>query len=396
MSDKDRSQVLAQSSSGKIWNALFIKVSIINMLLQFCTYMLVTLSAKYAHHLGATETIIGLVASLFALSASIMKLFSAPAIDSFNKKFVLLGATFVMFIAMLCYSMSATVPMLMFSRLLQGACQAFSTTCCLTIASDSLPSDKMGAGIGYFGMTIAIAQTISPAVGLKLVELLGYRHTFLILAGVMLICNLFVISMKLPSAIRKKFALSLDAIIARECAVPAVICFLLSISSFSVNSFLVLFAEGQGIGSDIGFFFTINSIAILVMRPLIGKLSDKHGAFRVMIPSMLLFVCSLMLISVCNNLPMFLLAGFVSAFGFGGIQPILLVLALRCVPGNRRGAASCTAYLCLDLGVLVGPVIAGAIIESYGFVFMWRALIIPVAAALIVCIRYRARIAQIG
>ena len=381
--------------TGKIWNRLFIYAFVANMLLHFCTNMTITLTAKYADYLGAAETVVGLATSLFALSALGFKIFSAPAIDTFNRKYVLMLSTGIMFIAYVCYSLTRNVPMLFISRLLQGAGQAFTTTCCLTIASDSLPPDKMSTGIGYFALTTAIAQSIAPAIGLRLVEIIGYNFTFAVLAVIAMLTIVFIANMKIPFTRVKKFKVSLDNVIAKECAIPAVILFLLCMSYFVIPSFLVLFAEQRGAGSNIGLFFTVNAISLLFTRPLIGKLSDRFGAVKVLIPSMFCFAMSFLIISVCKTLPMFLAVGFISAFGFGGCQPAVQAAALRNVPKERRGAASCTCFIGNDFGVLIGPVLAGAIAESNGYVIMWRIMIAPILAAMLVCILFRSHIANL-
>ena len=377
----------------KIWNRLFIYAFTANLMLHLCTNMTVTLTAVYADHLGAAETVVGLATSLFALSALFSKIVAAPSIDTFNRKNVLLLSTGIMAVSYVCYSLTRNVPMLLVSRLLQGAGQAFTTTCCLAIASDSLPSDKMSTGIGYFALTTAIAQAISPAIGLKMVETIGYNLTFAALAVIAVSTMVFIANMKIPFIRSGKFRVTLDNVIAKECAVPAAILMLLCMSYFVVPSFLVLFAGQRGVGSNIGLFFTVNAVSLLFTRPLIGRLSDKLGSVKVLIPSMLCYALSFLLISWCRTLPAFLAAGFVSAFGFGGCQPALQAAALKNVPKERRGAASCTCYIGNDIGVLIGPVLAGAVAEMSGYVVMWRVMIAPILVAMLVCFIFRSSIA---
>ena len=80
----------------KIWNASFISVFIANMLMFMGQQMMNTLVAKYANHLGAAPIIVGLVTSAFAYTALIFKIFAAPAIDTFNKRYILVCAMLVM------------------------------------------------------------------------------------------------------------------------------------------------------------------------------------------------------------------------------------------------------------------------------------------------------------
>jgi MFS family permease len=378
-----------QGNATKIWNTIFINAFIINLLIQLATNMSNTLSSKFADSLGATPTVVGMVSGIFALTALMFKMVSAPAIDTYNRKYVLLGSIAILCIAYVCYSFSNNIPMLIGSRLLQGTAQAFCTTCCLTIAADSLPVDKMATGIGYFALTNAIAQAISPAIGLKMQEVIGYNFTFGSLAIVSLIAIAVTFTMKMDFTRTKKFEITLKAIFSKECAVPAIVLFLFSTSYCVVNAFLILFAEGQGVNSNIGFFFTIYAVTMLFTRPMIGRLADKYGTVKVLIPAMLCFATSFVLISISTSLPMFLLAGFISAFGYGGCQPVVQAVCMNSVPSDRRGAASCTSYIGLDLGNLVGTMLAGIIAESFGYVNMWRIMISPIMIAMIITILFK-------
>ena len=385
-----------QDKPAKIWNSVFIGAFTINLLLHLCTNSMGPLVAKYADHLGATATIVGLVTSLFALTALIFKLVSAPAIDTFNRKYVLLGSMLIMFVAFVFYTVSKTIPMLMFSRLLQGTAQAFTTTCCLTIASDSLPFNRMSTGIGYFSLGMAICQAIAPAVGLKLVDIIGYNMTFAVFAIFILLAMAYAMTMKTNFKSGKKFKITLDSIIAKEALIPATLLFLLSLAFCVVNSFLVLFAAKQGVNSNIGYFFTVYAGTLLFTRPMIGSLADRYGTVKVIVPSLFFFAAAFLLISISTTLPMFLLAAFVSAFGYGGCQPSIQAVCMKSVPKERRGAASCTSYVGQDVGQLVGAVLAGAIIESFGYTNMWRIMIFPMAVAMIMAILFRNRITRMG
>ncbi len=385
---KESMTVTANNTKNRIWNAVFISAFLVNMMIQFCVQTMNTLVGKFANYLGATATVVGLVSSLFALTALVFKLVSAPMIDTFHRKYVLLGAMGVTFLAMVCYSFSHSIQLLIVARLLQGTGQAFTTTCCLTIASDSLPEKKMGTGIGYFALGAAIVQSFAPTVGLKLFDLIGYNQTFAVLAGVMLMAMIYACTMRIEHREGKKFSLSLQSVIAKEAVVPAALLFFLSMSSCVVNAFLVIFAEERGV-MDIGYFFTVMAITMFVTRPLIGRLADKLGSAKVIIPGLLCYAASFLLISFSHSLPMFLLAAFVSAFGYGGCQPAIQAMAMRAVPTERRGAASCTSYIGTDLGNLVGPVIAGAVVEAFGYTNMWRIMILPMVCAGAVMLSFR-------
>ena len=133
-------------------------------------------------------------------------------------------------------------------------------------------------------------------------------------------------------------------------------------------------------------------MTLLVTRPMIGKLGDKYGLVKVFIPAFFAFAMAFMLISVANSTWMFLLAAFISAFGYGACQPAVQTLCMKRVPKEKRGAGSSTNYIGQDLGNLVGPVIAGSVVQALGYSAMWRVMILPVVVAFIIVLVFRKQI----
>jgi MFS family permease len=377
----------------KIWNSAFICVFIANMLLYLGQQMSNNILPLYAQFLNAPAGVIGIVASAYAITALVFKLISAPAIDAFNRKYLLAAAIVLMAIAFIGFSFSKSVPMLICFRLLQGTGQAFTATCCLALATDSLPRKNLAAGIGYFSVAQAIMQAIGPTVGLKLKDVIGFNLTFVFGAGIMIFAAIFAVTIKYPFKKTKKFEISMKSIIATEAIIPAGLLFFLSVSFFTITSFIAVYGK-ESVGSNIGYFFTVNAVTLLFTRPLIGKLADKYGHFKVMLPTMFLFAVSLLIISFSSSLRMFIIAAFFNAFGYGACQPAIQSLCMKRVPKERRGAGSCTSYIGTDLGSLLGPVIAGYLAEKIGYPEMWRIMILPILTALVFVIIFRSDISS--
>ncbi len=375
---------------GSIWNPTFLSICLINAFMNLSKQMSNSILSKYIDSLGATATVVGLVSSTFALAALIFKFFSGPALDSFNRKRIIIGAMLALGISFSGYSISTTVPMIIVFRFLQGAAQAFTATCLLTMASDTLPAEKFSTGVGMFALFETVAQAIGPTVGLGLMGIVGFSKTFLISALLMFASVLVVVFYKQPGFVKtKKFKISLGSIFAKESMQYATLLFIFNFAFCVVSTYLVIYAAQRGVENNIGFYFTLYACTMLFSRPLIGKLTDKYGACKVLIPALYCFILSYMIISVSNTLPMFLLASFISSFGTGACQPAVQALCMKCVPADRRGAASSTCYIANDLGTLIGAPVAGLIVEQWGYTVMWRAMTVPIflAIALVICIR---------
>lgn len=379
----------------KILNRCFIHIFLANSLMYLSQWMVNSLVAKYADHLGATAAMVGIVSSIFALTALIFKIVSGPALDTYNRRVILVIAMCIMGISYFGYSASSNMPMLVSFRLFQGCGQAFTATCCLALASDTLPPDKFGTGIGIFSLAQAVMQAIGPTVGLALMNCLGYHLTFIIAGSIMVVAAVLAAGVNVPYEKTKSFKISLDSIFAKEALLPVVLIFFLSTAFSVINSFLILFAGKQGITGNIGLYFTVYACTLLFTRPLIGRLSDRFGMVRVAIPAMFCFALSFLVISISTSLEMILLAGFIAGFGYGACQPAIQTLCMKCVPKKRRGAASSSSYIGNDLGQLLGPNVAGSMILAFGYHAMWRFMTLFIVAALILVIIYRKKIYSI-
>ena len=125
---------------------------------------------------------------------------------------------------------------------------------------------------------------------------------------------------------------------------------------------------------------------------LFGRISDNKGTTTVFVPAVICFAVSYAIIATARTLPTFLVAAIVGACGFGICAPLLQALTFKMVPQQRAGAASNTTYVGLDLGNLLGPSLAGILVdflapvsgnELAAYSDMWLALIVPIVAGLV-------------
>lgn len=386
------------ASPDKIWNIMFIGIFFVNMALNFGQYMSNSLLSLYAKSMGAPAEQIGMLMSMFAITALIFRFVAGPAINAYNRKVIVAIAMGCMASAYFGFSFAPAIAgalgvqiisVLKCFRLLQGIGSAFAGSCCLTIVSDMLPKNKFSSGMGIFACAQVIAQAIGPTVGVLLKDRLGYTITYFIF-GCIMVCAIIASTMlRLAPNVRTPFNLKLKNMIAKEAVLPAVITFLIALGFTTINSFLLVYAEERGI-SGASLFFTVYALTMLVTRPMIGKLTDKYGFVKVGIPSVLATACSLVLIGIATNLPMLLFAAFVNAFGYGAVMPALQSLSMRAVSPERRGSASSTNYIGQDTATLIGSTVAGYVASMAGYTpLMWVTMAVPVLLAVLFIILFR-------
>lgn len=373
----------------------------------FAAYLLINLGlnvgdvlvSPFAKALGATPVVIGVVAASFAGGAMVFKLASAPAIDAFRRKYVLLAAIGVIAVAFAGYAFSTDVPTLVTFRILQGAGQAFTATTCITLAADALPRERIAAGIGIFAVASGVARMVGEPLALKIHEATSFRFTFGVAVLVMAGAAAATLGIRTTPVRKKRFRLSVSGFVAVEAIPPAALQLTFMLAWSCVNSFVVVLGLERGLGSDVGFFATVYGLTIVVSAPLGGRLVDRFG-YLVLIPMLGCFGASLHLISVADDLGTLLLAAAVGAFGYGAAGPVARSIAMSVVPPERRGAASSTLYLGSDIGQLVGPVVGGILAARYGYAATFRILPVYLVGSLVVLLAtqrfLRARVAAVA
>ena len=369
----------------KIWNRMFINILCVNVALSFGQFMMSTLIPKFADHLGATSALVGLVASIFTVTALAVKPISGPVIDTMPKKWVLFGSILIITTSFVLYSMAYSITTVIIARLIHGMGMGFMSSTSLALASESLPPEKLTQGIGYFTLGQAVIAAIGPSTGLALSSNFGYNRTFALCAFVMGAAAVIALFLQTPeNYVRKKFRITWRGMFAVEAIIPATLQLFLAMSHMTINSFLVLYAHNARGVENIGLWFTVNAIGLLVSRPIVGRLADKYGIHRTMPPAFAVFGLSLFVISISSNIYMFILSALISAWGYGAIMPVNQALCMKCVTPDRRGVGGNTNYIGMDFGAFSGPVIAGFLVMHFGYSVMFRIMILPIVIAGIV------------
>ena len=378
-------------SGEKLWNRQFILILGINFCHQMCQQMMNTLIPQYASSLGAGAYLVGLISSAFAVTSFCIRPVASPAFDSFSKKRLLLIVLAGLLASFVCYSQSRNVQSILLIRLLHGACMGCIAPLTLAMAGDSLPDAKMGQGIGIFTLCQAVGQAVGPSLGISLSKAVGFSRTFLL--GAVEIAVGFVLALFLTEEKRQRqsYRIALDKIIAPDAIHPAVILMLQLFAYSCIASYLITYGTEMGIG-NIGLFFTVYALFLLVTRPVSGRLVDRCGYLPVLSLGMVGFALSFFIIGNSSTIAGMLAAAVINAFGYGICYPTMQSLVMSCADKNKRGAAASTSFIGADLGMFLGPFTMGLVIDKItadtgsavmGYTWGFRLMTLPILAGLV-------------
>ena len=385
-----------QKKKETIWSFPFIALMTANFFQSMAAFMTNTTLPVYIDHLGATASVVGTVVSAFAITALLVRPFAGPAFDSFSKKRLLIGAQVIICVSLALYGVADSILFLFCARLLHGIGIGCSGPLAMSLVSEFLPVRKLASGISIYALAQSFAQVIGPAVGLWLVDAMGFSPAYFLASGCVLVAMAGVVFLKEPVRERLPYQFKLNRMFAREAVPKACVLALFAISFSCTSSYLVLYGQLRGI-ENIGMYFTVYALCLLATRPLFGKMADRWGAERVLLFGVMCFAASYIVLFTVHDFARLIVSGIIGSAGFGACAPLIQSLALSSVPIERRGAASNTAFTGMDVGMLLGPVIggttiellepiAGSLVQSYAT--MWLVMLVPVAVACVVIVRW--------
>ncbi len=355
----------AARKGDSIWSVTFVVLCFISLFQSIGQFMMNTILPLYADSFGATPTVVGIAVGCFAITALLTRPFATPAFDSFSKKKIFFCAILLVMVCSFLYGFVRSVPALIAVRMLHGFAMGCTGPLALALATESLPPSHLGRGISIFSLAMTVAQALGPALGLWLIDAVGFIWTFRIAGISMIVAAILILFIKeRPNPLRPPYKIEFKRIIAVGAIPPALLTCIFSSCNTSVMSFIALYANALGV-AGIGVYFVINSILMLGTRPLFGRLVDRFGYRPVIIPALIAFAVAFVVIAYARTLEMFMVAGVITACGYGACIPQLQALAMGSVPRSRSGAASGTHFTGLDIAMLFGPIISGSVAETF-------------------------------
>ncbi len=322
--------------------------------------------------LGGHESDVGMVMGAFTLTSVILRPFVGRGVDNWRRKpFLLLGALIFM-LASLSYNLASSVPLVFLVRAFHGAGIACFTTAASTYIADIVPASRRGAALGYYGMFSNVAMSIGPFLGGLLMRAFSLPVLFAASAG-MGLASLGIVSLLREPARAgspRPAASTPRPLICRSAIFPSLVMFSVALTYGTVLSFLPLLAMERKI-ENFEVFFTAFALALIVVRASAGELSDRFGRSAVIVPGLVLTVVAMTLLSVAGSLPMLLLVAMIYGLGFGAVSPVLQAFTVDRAGLTDRGAAMATFSAAFDLGIGVGSVLLGYILQVSTFSAMY-------------------------
>ena len=325
---------------------------------------------------------LGLIVSLFTLSAAISRPFSGKLTDRWGRIPVMVVGATISGLAALIYPLTTTVFGFLLIRLLHGFSAGFKPTGTSAYVADIIPVHRRGEALGMLSMFGTIGMASAPILGSWIflnydINTLFYCSSLFSIGSVAILFG-----MKETLITKEPFKLSLlkikrEDLYESSVLPPSVIMILTTFSFGTIITLSPNFSGFLGIENR-GLFFSFFTGSSLLVRIIGGKLSDKYGRIAVLRFSTFWLFISMIVIGFSNNTTTYFVGAFMFGIGYGLNSPTLFAWAIYLSPVKNIGRGISTLFIFLEVGIGLGALITGSLYqgvnERFPFLFVGSGL----------------------
>ncbi len=318
----------------------------------------------YLRSLGGAQYI-GLIVSLFTLTAGLSRPFSGKLTDTIGRVPIMAFGSLVCFVCGLLYPVISTVSGFLFLRLIHGFSTGFKPTATSAYVADLIPENRRGEALGTLGIAQSIGMSGGPPLGSYLAQWFGLDMMFYVSSGFALLSILILWRMKETLDDRERFhpkhlVLEKSDLFEPKVLATFIVMLLISYSYGAVVTLAPDLSDHLGL-SNKGLFFAVYTAAALLIRLVASKSSDRYGRVRVLRVAALALVVSLLLLAGANSVSTLLVAAVLFGLASGMNTPTITAWTVDLSDDDNRGKAIATMYIALELGIGLGAYTSGTL-----------------------------------
>ncbi|OMD17620.1 MFS transporter [Paenibacillus odorifer] len=337
-------------------------------------YIITGVIEMIAVDLGVSTSEVGLLVTVFALSAAIVApVLIALTINADRKK--LLMTTLGVFIASngLMF-VDLAYETVLWLRIIQGASGGIATVVAMAIATRLVEKEKRGNAIGIILMGLSSSLVLGVPVGTFFSEMFGWRVLF-VLIGLLSILPLLIIYKKVP-AIKEEEKVTLRmqlSILKNPTILMALVITLFYVSGYStLFTYITPFLQATSSLSmtEISGVLFLAGICSFVGSRLGGQLADAKGSKFTICLGLLLQGATLLLFALAGvNLLVLILVLMIFMLATWSISPAQQLYLVTLAPRNPDIALSVNTSF-IQFGFALGSGLGGLVISRTSVLYL--------------------------
>jgi len=290
----------------------------------------------------------GWLVSSFGIAAGCSAFFSTFWADKFDRKIILIVLYIGFIIGTYFCAIAPTYNMFLIARIFTGVFGGVCGSVILAIVGDIIPNERRSFAMGMVMMGFALAAVAGIPLGLILSNKFGWQMPFYVICGlgfIILLCIIIFIpnvNAHLKSENKTSYKHFYSTLFSNKSmqialAVPVVMMvahmgIIPYISDFTVNN---LHFNKE---TDVPLMYLIGGLLSVVNSPLVGKISDKYGRYKVFAILSILAIIPLFLItnSTSTSVVLFLFcSSMFFIFSGGRMIPVQAMITSAVLPQFR-------------------------------------------------------------
>jgi MFS family permease len=312
--------------------------------------------------LGGSKFAAGLFLGFLTYASALSAPLTGALADRIGRRPMLIGCSLVLVGFSAAYAISASYRLPLALALLHGCFWSGLLSASAAYITDVIPAARRAEGIGFWGLATIMALAVAPSIGFWLFER-GWIWVCAATAALNLV--MAVIAWRLRE-IHVPENRSGGSLIEWRVTAVSLTLFLYSFGYGAVMSFAALYADANHVAPK-SIYYTTLAIVILATRPFSGRLGDRFGHRKVLMPCLVLIAAGLGLLAVRATRGWLVFSAVVFGVGFGSAYPVYAAYVMSHVRPSRRGAAFGGILAAFDTGIGTGSIATGWVIQRFGF-----------------------------
>ncbi len=323
--------------------------------------------------------------AIFALAALLSRPFSGILTDRIGRIPIMVFGSLVCFVMGFSYLFVHTIGIFLLVRFLHGMSTGFKPTATVAIIADMVPPQKRGIAMGMSGTFGSMGMAIGPYIGSSIAQKFGTNAMFITSSVLALLSIIILMGIKetLPNkqAFKPRHLLfKANEIIDLDVWKPALIMLLVVFSFGTILTVFSDFSTSFGLENK-GILFSVITFSSLSMRLLAGTYSDRLGRIRILSIGTLILTISLINLALAQSLSHVIISTVLFGIAFGINSPTIFAYAGDLVKEHKRGQGFSTVFIALEIGIILGSYIGGAVYNNNQENFRYSFIIAAIMAA---------------